>query len=220
MYKEEVLDLTLGEHHLKLIQITNVDEIFDELIRSEDGNEDKADERIPYWTELWPSAIALSRFIIDHALDFKDKNIIELGAGLALPSLTASFYSQNVLCTDYLLDAVSFAKKNAQLNGIEHINFDVLDWRQIPPHNKKYDIILASDIAYEKRFFDDLPVAFLALMDTDSVAILSEPGRAFTQPFIESLHKVFEVEKHTYTVTWRGTTFTPGVFLFRRKSEE
>ena len=64
VYKEEKITLSLEGMTFDLLQIANIDEVFDALIALPDAHVDKADERIPYWTEIWPSALALSVFIL------------------------------------------------------------------------------------------------------------------------------------------------------------
>src|SRR5688572_26276189 len=60
----------------------------------------------PYWSQVWPSAIALSEFIVSNQQLVHNKNILELGAGLGLPSLVASKYAASVLCSDKEEEAV------------------------------------------------------------------------------------------------------------------
>ncbi|HEV2131729.1 MAG TPA: hypothetical protein VGR27_11530, partial [Longimicrobiaceae bacterium] len=54
----------------------------DELIDEEDFDRD---ERLPYWAELWPSARALARYLLER--EVPAGRVLELGAGVALPSL-------------------------------------------------------------------------------------------------------------------------------------
>ncbi|MBK8701964.1 MAG: methyltransferase domain-containing protein [Saprospiraceae bacterium] len=213
IYKEDFIDVVIGDNHWNILQVSNVDEVFDALISSE--GEDKDDERIPYWTELWPSAMALSRFIADHPDIVQDKSVIELGSGLGLPSMVAATFTREVLCTDYLQDALTFAEKNALNNGINNIIYQKLDWRNLENYGK-YDVVLASDIAYEKRFFEDLPVAFDHLMHKDSTVLLSEPGRALAADFIQGLGSRFHIQTHVLPVEWRGTLFQTSIHVLKK----
>jgi predicted nicotinamide N-methyase len=216
LYKEEIIKLHLQGRDLELYQITNIDEVFDALIASEKTNPALIDERIPYWTELWPSAIALSKFIIKNASLLKYKQVIEIGAGLALPSLVASPFCNSITTTDYIQDALHFAQRNSVLNKINNIKFELLDWRNIKENHTKYDIILASDIAYEKRFFADLPKALLSLMHDDSIAILTEPNRLFAKPFIDDLGKYFSIQSSQSPVNHRGVNVQVGIHLLKK----
>lgn len=216
MYKEEILELSISDKKYSFIQISNIDEVFDQLIDSDYGN-DEIDDLIPYWTELWPSAIGLSKFIIDHNDLITDKKVIEIGCGLGLPSIVAASYSSNILATDLLNDAIIFASKNAKINKLDsRINFKLLDWRN-PDAAQKYEIVLASDVAYEQRFFEDLPGALFHLMTDDGVAILSEPGRKFTEPFIDMLNKKFHVSNHKYLIEWRSVKNEIGIYVMKKK---
>ncbi len=217
MYKEEILNLRIKDTNIDLLQITNVDEVIDAMLASNPTDEDYIDERIPYWTDLWPAAIGMSEFILENTSLFDQKKIIEIGCGLGLPSIVAAGIADEVTMTDYLDDAMVFAQRNAQLNKLENITFQKLDWRSIAAGHQKYDVILASDVAYEKRFFDDLPFALKAMMHYHSLAVLSEPGRAFASDFLDGLREHFAVIKFTKEVTWRGTKFKVGIYLLRAK---
>ena len=46
------------------------------------------EEFLPYWAELWPSALALARVVGARAL--RGARTLELGCGLGLPSLAAA----------------------------------------------------------------------------------------------------------------------------------
>jgi predicted nicotinamide N-methyase len=217
MYKEEIINLKIIDRMIDLIQITNIDEVFDTLIQSEKDNPSSLEDQIPYWTELWPSAIALAQYIEENRSIFKQKDVIELGAGLGLPSLVASPYCNTTLLTDLLPDAVNFAERNAIMNNLMNIDFQIMDWRNIKEENKKFDIILASDIAYEKRFFLDLPNAIKSLMHEDSLAIITEPGRSFAKPFIEDLSHHFKMDKQLKTIDHRGVKVEIGIYLLYSK---
>ena len=65
MYKTEQEKLNVAGLDIILLRIVNVDELFANLVAKGDQHEDVKDERIPYWAELWPSAIGLSEHIIN-----------------------------------------------------------------------------------------------------------------------------------------------------------
>src|SRR3954462_3822844 len=68
----------------------------DELI---DAAEFDADERLPYWADLWPSARGLTRHLLDPPP--RERRILELGSGVALPSLALRSLGADPLATDY-----------------------------------------------------------------------------------------------------------------------
>ena len=72
-----------------------------------------ADERLPYWAELWPSARGLARHLVEDGRDWPGVRVLELGCGVALPSLALHARGADVLATDWYDDALRFARANA-----------------------------------------------------------------------------------------------------------
>src|SRR5215218_11367546 len=62
------------------------------------------DEFVPYWAELWPSAVALARVVARRPLT--GRRVLELGCGLGLPAIAAALGGGRVLATDWSPDAV------------------------------------------------------------------------------------------------------------------
>ena len=69
------------------------------------------DERLPYWAELWPSGRVLAAELAGR--DIAGARILELGAGLGLPSLVALARGARPLATDWYPVALEFARANA-----------------------------------------------------------------------------------------------------------
>src|SRR5919109_404326 len=74
------------------------------------------EEFLPYWAELWPSGLALAAAVAE--LDLRDARTVELGCGLAVPSVVAALQGAEALATDWSHDALRFAARNARLNGV------------------------------------------------------------------------------------------------------
>ena len=62
------------------------------------------EEFLPYWAELWGSGEELSEEIAER--DVAGLRVLELGCGLALPSLAAAVGGAQVLATDWSADAI------------------------------------------------------------------------------------------------------------------
>jgi methyltransferase-like protein 23 len=52
----------------------------------------------PYWAQIWPAATALSTFLDNHNDYVFDKQVLELAAGLGLPSLVAAGSGAKKVC--------------------------------------------------------------------------------------------------------------------------
>ena len=161
------------------------------------------DERLPYWAELWPSAVALAHYLTKH-LNLAGWRVLELGCGLGLVSVVAALQGARVLCTDYEEAALTFARHNARGNACRDIRFRLLDWCQ-PALRRRYDCILASDVIYEARSFAPLASLLQRYLARGGTAVFAEPGRARSRPFFTLLRqRGFTCRQYAQRVQWEG----------------
>src|SRR3954452_5683468 len=73
------------------------------------------EEYLPYWAELWPSALALADALGTAGGD--GRRVLELGCGLGVPSLVAALRGADVLATDWSPAAVEVLRENARRAG-------------------------------------------------------------------------------------------------------
>lgn len=67
------------------------------------------DDKIPFWIEVWPSAIVLAEFILGRD-EFNGKKVLDLGCGLGLTSVALGFKGTFVTATDYEMSALQYAR--------------------------------------------------------------------------------------------------------------
>lgn len=194
----------IGKYRLSIHRVSDIDLLYDGLLARDAGHEDVVDERIPYWADLWPSAIGLAEYLAADPSLLAGRAVTEIGCGLGLPGLVAALLGGHVTMTDYLDDALAFARRNAATNGISGIRFTKMDWRR-PDASLAADVLLASDVAYESRMFGFLPAAFRALTRPGGLALVSEPCRTYADAFFKGLsEEVAGHEVFTRTVGFRG----------------
>ena len=147
------------------------------------------EEFLPYWAELWPSSLALARAIAGRAL--RGARTLELGCGLGLPSIAAALAGGRVLATDWSEEAVAMTAVNAERNGAD-LETLVCSWTEPEPllAGAPWDLVLASDVLYERRN-GDLLLALLPRL-TDQVW-LADPGRPPARPFLEAAAHQWEI---------------------------
>ena len=209
-------EINIGDSSYVVQSVTNFDELYDRLVSQGLDSEEVADERIPYWAELWPSAVGLATHLNMNKSLTSGKTVLEIGCGLGLPSMVAASSGGMVTATDYLQDAVDFANKNAELNGIKNIIFQAFDWRW-SSELKPFDVLLASDVAYERKQFNHLRQAFKDLVKPDGLILLSEPNRYIAKPFLEALAlEGYNLTKHPYDVSVRDIRTNVSVCEIRR----
>jgi predicted nicotinamide N-methyase len=214
-FKTITHDLKIGGQNLKILSVTNFDEIYEHLLAKGLQHEDVADERIPYWAELWPSAVGLATHLAKNRSHVAGKTVLEIGCGLGLPALIAAKLDASVTATDYLQDAIDFAEKNATLNGISNINFKTFDWRKAEAY-EKFDVLLASDVAYERSQFEHLQKAFVHLVKPNGLVLLSEPNRYIAEPFFAQLAASgYTLKKSSYDIEVKDLKSNVSVYEIR-----
>ncbi|MDP8951744.1 MAG: protein N-lysine methyltransferase family protein [Actinomycetota bacterium] len=157
----------------------------DALIDEEDF---ARDERLPYWAELWPSAVALARYLSKE--DLAGGRVIELGCGVGLPSLAALARGARVTATDHYQVALDFVRYNARTNlgGLEP-QIHLLDWHapRTEEFEEVFDLVLAADLLYESRNVPALAVLIPTLLAPGGEVLLAEPRRKHAPVFLEKM---------------------------------
>lgn len=143
------------------------------------------DERLPYWAEIWPSSRVLAAQLL--AMESRGRTLLELGCGAGLVATAASRGGFRVTVSDYYDDALRFARANAWLNHVPIPDTLLLDWRALPTHASRYDVLVASDVLYEREYGGLVANAIGALLDESGSAYLADPGRVGRDEFLRSL---------------------------------
>jgi predicted nicotinamide N-methyase len=215
LFETEQKILEFGAHRIELCTVRNLDALFDALLAKGAEHEDVRDERVPYWADLWPSALAMGNYMLENQLIDAESTVLELGCGLGLPAILAGKLGAKSVClTDYLPDALQFAAYNWQLNLPEkQADYLQLDWREIPEDVPPVSLLLASDVAYEARAFEHLIPAFHRLCRPDGRILVTEPNRFVSKNFFENLaNQGFNVIQTQQIIPFRGHDFTINIF--------
>jgi predicted nicotinamide N-methyase len=214
----EVTDIRINEHLFKIARIKNPEIYFEKLLLKSSDHPDITDERIPYWCELWPSSIALSKYILKHPELSKGKKVIEIGCGLGLCGIAAGVMGAQVTLTDYLPEAINFAGYNWKLNLDSTPDCRLLDWRT-PENFERFDMLLASDVAYESRSFEALIHALKILVKRNGIILISEPNRKFAKDFfIEMESEGFSLIEEKHEVVKDKIHYRISIYEIRRKT--
>jgi predicted nicotinamide N-methyase len=130
----------------------------------------------PFWAQVWPSARALATFILDHPEYLENKKVVELGAGLGLPSLMAARWASTVICSDHNQTAIEFAALSAEYHQLKNVNTCIIDWNQLPPYLET-DVVLLSDVNYDPAAFEWQQEIILSFLQKNVTVLLSTPQR-------------------------------------------
>jgi len=176
-YPARLVHEAVGAEQVALWQVDDLERFVDReaLLRSEEAPEP------PYWAHLWSGARVLAAAVPSHA-----GWGIELGCGLALPGLTAARRGTRMLCTDRLAAPLSYVRASAQANGLRGLEVAVMDAMR-PSCGRRFDLVLAAEILYERALFGALAAALRALLAPGGVGLVSDGRRIDTAAFYAAL---------------------------------
>jgi predicted nicotinamide N-methyase len=109
--------------------------------------------------------------------------VVELGCGLAVPSLAAARAGAVVLATDACPEALELVARNARANGVR-VETATVDWGEPDEliSRAPFDLVLGADVLYERASVARL----LSLLPRlASEAWLADPGRPAADAFLE-----------------------------------
>lgn len=122
-----------------------------------------------HWSRVWPSSVAMSRWLLNQPKGSLPPGAMELGCGMGLVSMTLAHLGLITKGTDREPLALVFALKNASVNGLSGFSADELEWSEgagVPT-----SLLVASDVVYEAG----APELLFTLVETDG--LLAPGGR-------------------------------------------
>ncbi len=168
--------MRVAERDVELLSPANADDLISE-------DDYVADERLPYWADLWPSAQILANEVA--VMRLKGQQVLELGCGLGVVALGAAIAGADVTATDYYDDALLFAELNVAAATGRTIATRMVNWVDLPADLGKFDVVLASDVLYEHRYASMVADAISKTLVRGGEAIVADPGRIALDEFLE-----------------------------------
>src|SRR4051812_25325414 len=142
------------------------------------------EEFLPYWAELWPSALALADALGTAEVD--GRRVLELGCGLGVPSLVAALRGADVLATDWSPAAGGGPRGDARRAGAR---LAVRRWSWTEPVGglgAPWPLVLGADVLYERRNGPQLLDLLPRVVASGGEAWIADPGRAAAAAFFEA----------------------------------
>ncbi|WP_037369088.1 methyltransferase [Sediminibacterium sp. C3] len=171
----------------------------------------------PFWAKCWPSSLAMHSYLNSHPDIIKHKLVLELGAGIGLPSFFAAKTASSVIITDYAKEAVELMQININALGCKNVKALELDWNNyagdIPA-----DILLLSDVNYDERDFESLKLILSSYLEKGVTILLATPYRINASSFV-TYFSLFIQEQELIAVQNEGTEVTIGLFVLKYKGE-
>jgi predicted nicotinamide N-methyase len=130
----------------------------------------------PLFGILWDSSKVLAHFMFDYEIE--GKRILEVGCGMALSSLILNERKADITATDYHPEVEKFLLQNILLNQGKDIPYIRTGWADNDSGLGKFDLIIGSDILYERDHIDLLSHFLDQHTHPHCEIIIVDPGRA------------------------------------------
>ncbi|MBN2866989.1 MAG: methyltransferase domain-containing protein [Thiotrichales bacterium] len=124
---------------------------------------------------IWQSSEILAQKMQN--FDITGKRILEVGCGLGLSSLLLNARHGDITATDYHPEVGKFLAKNVTLNNGADIPFLRTDWKDSNLGLGKFDLIIGSDLLYERHHITLLSEFIDSHAKPTVEVIIVDPGR-------------------------------------------
>jgi ETFB lysine methyltransferase len=135
----------------------------------------------PLFGIVWESSEILAQFMFD--FDITGKRILEVGCGIGLTSLMLNKRLANITATDYHPEVEGFLLENIELNSGKVIPFFRTGWADEDCGLGKFDLILGSDLLYERGHAELLSAFIQQHANPECEVVLVDPGRGYHARF-------------------------------------
>lgn len=169
--------IRVGDHEWRLEHPRSAEDLINEP-------DFERDERLPYWADIWPSARVLADLLVRHQGNGRPALELGCGSGLVACALAAAGY--HVTATDYYDDALAFTARNVARNTGVVANTRLVDWRAMPPDLGRFDLVVGSDVLYERAYAALVADAIAATLAPSGAAIIADPGRLAYAEFLDA----------------------------------
>ncbi len=178
-YEVEIVTFQVGDRNFRVRTLRNKQQFSDP-----DGAAERAGVSVASWPlfgVVWPAGLALaetmSRFPV------AGKTILELGCGIGLTSLVLARRGARITACDHHPLAEEFLCRNAELNGLPPITFLNAPWLGPNPLLGRYDLIIGSDLLYERDHAALLASFIDHHANPAAQVLIADPGRGYVSPF-------------------------------------
>ena len=200
-YKLSFDKLKVNDQTIRLLKVDDIEEFLD-------GKDPFADvSEFPFWVKLWEAAMVLS-YALASLPDPEGQTLLEIGAGLGAPGITAAACGFDVTLTDYEDIIMDFQKVSVAASGLTNVHCAHLDWLN-PPEMQPFDILTAAEVLFREEFFDPLLDVFRRYLKPGGTIYLAHDARRKCLPlFMERAKEEYHIAGKKQTMRKDGQDIT------------
>jgi predicted nicotinamide N-methyase len=184
-YQTRDFVIAIGDHDFRVQALSDTQQFSDP-----EGLAERADISSSNWSlfgQVWPAGRVLAQAM--DGFDVAGKRILEVGCGLALSSLVLKRRDADITASDHHPLAGQFLLRNTAANDLPPITFETLDWKRPDPGLGRFDLIVGSDVLYERGHAGALAALLRIHARRSAEIVIADPGRghrgSFTQAMVD-----------------------------------
>jgi predicted nicotinamide N-methyase len=136
----------------------------------------------PFWAYPWAAGCALARVVLDNPDWFTDQRVLDLGAGGGVVSIAARYAgAAEVVANDVDPWALEVIKLAAERQNLK-LTYLLGDLTHDRASADKFDVVLCSDMAYEKRMTPRYAALLQHAKAAGARVIVADAGRKYFDP--------------------------------------
>lgn len=182
-YDTHIRSIDFGGHVYRIRSLVDIQQFADP-----DGNAERLGISSSQWSlfgHVWPCSRLLADAMALH--EVTGKRILEVGCGLGLASLVLRHRRADITASDVHPLAEVFMAYNAALNELPSVPYRTLKWDAPGTNLGRFDLIIGSDVLYERDHARNLSALLPLLAAPDSEVVIADPGRGNSAHFTRAL---------------------------------
>jgi len=213
-YSTRNLSLTIGDDVWRLRVLSDLQQFADP-----DGRGERLGISTAQWSlfgQLWPAGQLLAQAM--QRLNLDGQRILEIGCGIGLASLVLQRRGADVVASDIHPLAEPFLAYNSALNELPSVHYRQLSWDVPLPSLGQFDLIIGSDVLYERGHAELLIEVIERHAKQDTQLIFTDPGRGNSARFTRLLRaRGYELHE-TLSPLEGGATHVGRLLHYRREA--
>lgn len=185
-YKTRNINVNIGAFKAKIRALSDHNQFYDPQEKAKQAGICSASWSL--FGQLWQASKVLAQAV--KQIDIDNRRIIEIGCGLALPSLVLQYRGADITASDHHPLSKKFLNKNSKLNNLMPVPYLDLPWGQNKTTAGPYDLIIGSDILYEPNHSSLLASLIKRIASPKAKVLISCPGRGYRNQLSRKLKKI------------------------------
>ncbi|WP_447963489.1 class I SAM-dependent methyltransferase [Nitrospira sp. Ecomares 2.1] len=132
-----------------------------------------------YWDRIWPSAVALSEYLIQQFFPTKlqGARVLEIGCGTGVAGVVAAQLGAFTMFSDMVPITLEAVKDSCRRNHISNFDTCLLNWSKTIEPKEPYDLVLGSEVFYDEEILANISHVLEQMLAPGGKGLFCDPNR-------------------------------------------